>query len=169
MSVSGINYTELEKLRLFSSFFDLISNPEKYKSLIAEANAAVGRMEEVVTAYTSVKQAQPFLSKAAADAAKSAELLEQAKIKAKQIENDAISRAEKQDAEYSKKLSEVQELEHKLQKQSEAASKLQKELDELGASMRSRLDILEKRERELASYKADLDEKAIKIKQLLGA
>lgn len=165
--ISDISASDLEAVKLFSKFFEVVASPDKYSALVANLNKALDRLEDTTKKYKSVQDAEKFLAKAEATAAK-------AEVDAKAAEEilDAkeaafvVWKADKE-AETKEALVKAQALvdsanakmilaENTLQ----AALDRQTEIEKMG-------DYVSAKEAALATREAELNDKAAKIQELL--
>ena len=168
MSLSNIDSTTLETLQQFSAFFDMVKNPDKYASVVADANKAIKEMKSVVEAYTTVVKANEYLESAKKMLAQAqdtaiADKAEIAKLKEKvnQAANAKEQRLAEKDQQNNEAHRAIVERQRDVEAKEAEVKKEQEEFWALRKHLNERAQILEAKER-------DLNEKANKLKQLLG-
>jgi len=168
MGLSNIDSTTLETLQQFSAFFDMIKNPDKYASVVADANKVIKEMKSVIETYTTVIKANEYLESAKkmlaqvqntaiADKAEIAKLKE----KANQAANAKEQRLAEKDQQNNEAHRAIVERQSDVEKKEKELKKEQEEFYLLRTHLNDRAAILDAKEREL-------NDKASKLKQLLG-
>lgn len=168
MSISTEN-TSLEQLTQLEAFFDAIRNPDKFKKLIDEAKAVVAAQAAVIGPYTTVLLANDFL-------AKSKVQIEEAKADIKKGYDELDSKEETFE-QYKKEKEDSLALKTKMLEdrsamletqgnqvveQAKVLSEQAQALDKRTATLSSLMEALQIKDKEL-------QEKAEKLKALLGS
>ena len=168
MSLSNIDFATLESIKQFKAFFDLVQNPKQFADIVKEAEKVSAEAKKVVEAFTTVELANEYLTKAKAFANEKTSEIE-AKVQAAQeaankrqaqIETARLE-AEKLLAQANKASAEAQEKASKLFLIEAAHAITEKNLE-------VRADELYKKEVQLQTKEKELNQKAAKLKELLG-
>jgi cob(I)alamin adenosyltransferase len=166
--LSGPDSFVFEQVAQFSTFFDLIKNPDKINALVEKANATLAEMRSVVEAYTTVNEANSYLDKAKKVLEDSA-----AKVEAANAELDA--KTESLMKELATRQTAVSDAQAQLIKDTmnlQEATTQFKGLVEAFNSDKAQFELdkanLAQAALDLTAREAALNEKAAKLKSLLG-
>lgn len=169
MSLSNIDYGTLEALKEFKVFFDMVQNPSKYAEVVKQAEAVLDEMSKVVNAFTTVNEANEYLSKSKAHAAEVVKELEEKEVvftnKVKEAQDSLDKRRKELDEKSSEVSAEAKKVEDSKKELSErlylyevSTAELQKKQEELLA-----------KQQELLDKEKELNKKAAQLKAILGA
>lgn len=168
MSLSNIDFATLESIKQFKAFFDLVQNPKQFADIVKQAEKVSEDARKVVEAFTTVELANEYLTKAKAFANEKTSEIE-TKVQAAQeaaTKRQAQIEASRLDAEKTIALA------NQAMKDAEAfQSQLQTTQSALN-SEKARLAVfaeeLYKKEVQLQDREKELNQKAAKLKELLG-
>ncbi len=168
MSLSNIDFSTLESIKQFKAFFDLVQNPKQFADIVKEAEKVSAEARKVVEAHTTVELANEYLAKAKAFAsektseieAKAQAAQEASNKRQAQVENARLE-AEKLLAQANKASAEAQEKASKLFLIETAQAITEKNLE-------ARANELYQKEVQLQGKEKELNQKAAKLKELLG-
>jgi len=168
MSLS-VDQGVLEKLQSLSTFFDFVSDPKKYQTILQDVKTTLQTMEATIKAHTTVQEAAGFLAQAQARALDS-KALEQTvreelaeKQAAWEVTRQTVEAELAADAQAAKgKLAELARREQDLEKEKLEQARLTAQLKAQQADLNAQQEALTAQMTELAETRA-------KVAKLLGA
>lgn len=168
MSISTPDFSQLENIKFLSSFVDFVKNPDKYAKLIKEGQETIKEAKAVISAYTTVEEANIYLKNAHDFLAKESTALA---LKGEQHEKETTKATEeilKKSADLDKRETEARAIQDLIDKKRISLEKQEISLDK-------KLDELEKKKQTLLEKEAELNEKQTimnvnldKMKAMLG-
>lgn len=168
MSLSNVDVGTLEALRQFKAFFEMVQNPKQFAEIVKQADETLARMQAVVEAHTTVELANEYLTKAKAFANEKTEEIAQKEAAFNERVAKALANADMQKQEAQKASSLAAQHFKDAEDFQKQLQTTQAALNSERASLAIRADELYKKEVQLQDKEKDLNQKAAKLKELLG-
>lgn len=168
MSLSNIDFATLESIKQFKAFFDLVQNPKQFADIVKEAEKVSAEAKKVVEAFTTVELANEYLTKAKAFANEKTSEIEAKVQAAQEAANKRQAQVENARLEADKTIA----LANQAFKDAEVMQKQLVDTTAMLNSEKARLavvaDELYKKEVQLQTKEKELNQKAAKLKEIMG-